>query len=237
MTRMMNEMMELALISNLRIQIGRVQVKEDDEMKMRVVVENTSPFHVQFLQMTPTLYADGDSEQPIDVEFKVHERTIGGELVDDLSLPISLPPNTRWAECYTLNLPQLVKYNGVVMVTLPSPGTGKPLSTQSSFSITVLDQLRKRYHKPTDVVPQLDLVLYQKEKFDMTLFRDIFHVSPLLGLTLHDAFELSHRGRLFARFELVEFSVHDAICSVEVDSSVSTQQIKALLEEVRELTV
>ncbi|CAG8662586.1 41580_t:CDS:2 [Gigaspora margarita] len=159
MIQAMNSMMEQFLLSNININAQ----EESNPNLLTVIISNTSQFPAQKASCNLTFQKKGEDKDAIvkiecvesvvrgiknfsnsnsglkpssPLSIFVQKSCIGPSTSDVL---FTLPPQTQIIEKLKLIPSELAQYNAKISLEFPSPGTGKPLQTEHSFDLYLME--------------------------------------------------------------------------------------------------
>lgn len=180
-------------------------------------------------------FAPIDSDCNGEIEYETQSSV---RLLQDSSDPVSsifsdeseLSPGQRYVEVLEVRPTMLAQYNGTMVLSIRSPGTGQRLQVQHKFGVYLIDQLSKSIQLPS----QSDFNendSYIIREYKLSFFRQIMEFSPAQGIANGTEINL-HNGDITIECHLLELLVDDTIAKCAFICTEGNDILDILLSEL-----
>ncbi|KAH9081380.1 hypothetical protein LEN26_021320 [Aphanomyces euteiches] len=178
MAQMMNNMMEQLVLQNLHV---TCLVQPATPVTLHLELRNTGTIAIPVVSCTVTIHRRSPPTTQAEEEI-APLRTI----------PADLDVNGRSSHVIPLELPKVDQYNGQVVVSCVSPGTGLRLQKAYEFSVYLLQQ--GTIQAVTGAAPSFGGTFHTTTILDLQRLREILRIAPADGVMR------SSVGHYIARF-------------------------------------
>ncbi|KAJ1977221.1 hypothetical protein H4R34_003664 [Dimargaris verticillata] len=116
-----------------------------------------------------------------------------------LSQPFMLSANSNREECITLKVPSFCQYQATLTLHFNNPATQRPLQSTHSFGVYLLFQCLRHVSNPLSQAPVEDtripdaFIRVESLTCHALLFRELFHVAPVDGISLQSVGYITHK--------------------------------------------
>ncbi|RKP08350.1 hypothetical protein THASP1DRAFT_29846 [Thamnocephalis sphaerospora] len=253
MAQSMNMVMEQFMISNLKIYttiVPRVSGATGPTLKLRMV--NTGPFPIPQISCAIQFTKRSEEETTSCISISrpalpQAEHASSSTQVDLLATkdaapapPCALHPRQQMTDTVLLTPDQLGQFNGKVIASFPSPGSGRQLTVVHAFGVYLIDQCMRLSPAPaTDAHLATPGATTHDCSLSLAVLRDVLRTPPCDGLGVGATFafllqpEATSDGKddgVFGRIEAVAADQCTAHCTLTQTGPMSTAA--AMLERI-----
>ncbi|ETV94374.1 hypothetical protein H310_12012 [Aphanomyces invadans] len=211
MSRMMNDMMEHLLLQSLHVRCEIKQSSGTCAPMLHLDVKNSGAIPIPVVccaisirRRFPEVSSDANDDPVLDFKTSPEDVDVGAHA----------------SAVIPLNLPTIDQYNGQIIVSCVSPGSGQRLQKTNDFSVYLVQQwsISPSFESVVDVPSSTKSAL-----LDVARLRDVLQLSPADGIVLESQGHYVVLATSSPAFVLTVALVDSTTCHVQVSVAAAPQ--------------